>query len=208
MENKTQIVRTTLNDGSIFEIKFSPGDVIIDCGANVGDVSEPFVRLGATVLAYEPNIHAYKKLVDRFEGRKNIRCFNTAVANKCGKAKLHLHTRSKEDPLKYSTGSSLKEDKENVDNNNFLEIDTIDLSEIIRKIKKVTGKNVHVLKIDIEGGECELVEHLLDLGLLADITYVFIETHEKKIPSLREPTRRMIERIKQKNLTNINFNWI
>jgi len=69
-------------------------------------------------------------------------------------------------------------------------------------------KNIHILKIDIEGAECELLERLMDEDLLADIPYVFVETHEKKIPSLRLPTQKMIERAKNLKLDNINFNWI
>ena len=53
-------IKVSLKNGEYLNINFSPGDIMIDCGANIGDVSAPFAALGATILAYEPNQHAYQ----------------------------------------------------------------------------------------------------------------------------------------------------
>ena len=37
-------------------------DVVFDCGANVGDVTEPLAQTGAHVHAFEPDPHAFRKL--------------------------------------------------------------------------------------------------------------------------------------------------
>jgi len=197
-----------LKDGEEIEIPFVDGDIVIDCGANVGDVSAPFVDGGATVFAYEPNTSAYEVLSDRFKDRKNIVCINRAVSDNNGTAKLYLHEHNDKDPVMYSTGSSLNSKKTNIDVEAYETIDVVDLSEVIEKIKHKLGKNIHILKIDIEGAECEVIEKLMDKNLLSDISYVLVETHEKKNPSLVEPTKKMIERAAKEGLTNINFSWI
>lgn len=203
-----ETVKIRLKDNKHLNINFSSGDIMIDCGANIGEVLAPFAIMGATVLAYEPNIYAFEKLSERFKDNKNVRCINSAVSSRDGTAKLFLHESSGQDPLKYSTGSSLVSEKQNVDSNDYVEVEIVDLSKVIKKIKEIFKKNIHILKIDIEGAECELLERLMDEDLLADIPYVFVETHEKKIPSLRLPTQKMIERAKNLKLDNINFNWI
>ena len=119
-----------------------------------------------------------------------------------------MHESANVDPLKYSTGSSLIVDKENINPEDYIETEMVDLAKVIRRIKKVFKKNVHILKIDIEGAECDLMERLMDEDLLKDIPYVFVETHEEKIPSLRDKTKKMIDRAKKLELYNINFNWI
>ena len=202
------VIKVSLKNGEYLNIDFSPGDIMIDCGANVGDVSAPFAVMGATILAYEPNQKAYQKLSERFKDYKNVKCLNSAVSFKDGKAKLFLHESANVDPLKYSTGSSLIIDKENINPEDYIETEMVDLAKVIRRIKKVFKKNVHILKIDIEGAECDLMERLMDEDLLKDIPYVFVETHEKKIPSLRDKTKKMIDKAKKLELYNINFNWI
>lgn len=42
------------------------GDVCIDCGANVGYVTEKMTRKGCVVYAFEPNPYAYKILENKF----------------------------------------------------------------------------------------------------------------------------------------------
>lgn len=201
-------VSLKLKNNKSVNIDFSPGDFVIDCGANVGDVTQIFADAGAMVIAYEPNIHAYNVLSERFKYNSKVRCIKAAVAAKSGRSRLFMHEHAIEDPLKYSTGCSLLSDKQNVNSKDYVEVETVDLGEVIKKIKKLFNKNVQILKIDIEGAECELLGGLLDGGLLRDIPYVFVETHEKKIPSLKMATKKIINRIKNENLTNVNFNWI
>ena len=45
--------------------RLAPGDIAIDCGANVGDVSAPMASRGAQVYAFEPNIKAASKIIGK-----------------------------------------------------------------------------------------------------------------------------------------------
>jgi FkbM family methyltransferase len=199
---------TTLKDGSKLEIPYSAGDIIIDCGANVGDISVPFAAGGATVIAFEPNTTAYQVLTERLNGYNNVKCYNSAVSTYNGTANLYLHEHASSDPVAYSSGCSLQAEKTNVNVEDYEEVKVVDLCEAIGKIKKVFNRNIHILKIDIEGAECELMEKLMDEDILREIPNVFVETHEKKNPAFVDATKKMIERAAKEGLTNINFNWI
>tara|TARA_R100000808_G_C2155395_1_gene167789 strand:+ start:15254 stop:15868 length:615 start_codon:yes stop_codon:yes gene_type:complete len=202
------VLQVKLKDNSLVDVIINSGDIVIDCGANIGDITNLFINHGAIVLAYEPNDRAFDVLSNRFKNNRNVRCFKAAVSSSDGVSKLYMHQKSPEDPLKYSTGSSLVSEKSNVNIDDYVEVKTIDLNRIIQKIKNKFKKNIQVLKIDIEGAECDLLEHLLDNGALHDIPYVFVETHEKKIPSLRPATEEIKRRVQEENLKNINFKWI
>lgn len=205
---KSSIAHFLDRDGNRIEVPFSTGDVVIDCGANIGDVTAVFASEGAIVIAFEPNEVAFKELEQRFKTFKNVKCYNSAVSNESGTGKLYLHKSASTDPITYSTGSSLESEKENVNKEDFEEVKLVDLSEAIENITNTFKRNIHILKIDIEGAECKVVEKLMDKKLLNNITHVFVETHEKKNPAFAEDTKRMIERAEKEGLTNINFNWI
>lgn len=197
-------VRLPNNRDFIFELE--AGDVVIDCGANIGNVTDFFQKLGAKVTSFEPNPDAFKVLKNRFENNANVDCVNKGVGSSsdAGMKKLFLHESSNSDPLTYSTGCSIVGDKVNVDNENFIDTEIIDMGLFIKNL----DAPVKVLKIDIEGAEVSLLNDLADKGLLRSIPYVFVETHEKKVPSLVEPTRLLRERLEKEGYDNVNLNWI
>jgi len=200
------IVGLKLNNGETFELEVNSGDYVIDCGANIGEVTTFFHSHGAYVLAFEPNKYAYDILQEKYKNSNRVKCIPKGVAGKksSGIKKMFLHEHAERDQVTYSTGSSILEDKENVNKNNYIEVELVNLCEFL----KLFNKKVKVLKIDIEGAEVELLNDLMDEDLIRDIPYIFVETHEKKIPSLRKSTTTLKERIEEENYSNINLNWI
>lgn len=198
--------QVNLPNGQKFIFDLDQGDYVIDCGANVGDITNFFQQIGAKVFAFEPNKHAFKILDKRYYNNKNVVCINKGVGSKddAGIKKLFLHESAEENQVMYSTGCSIVKDKENVNSENYEEIEIVNLGLFI----KALDKPVKVLKIDIEGAEVNLLNDLLDTGLIRDIPYVFVETHEKKIPSLLESTEKLKARIFNEGHLNINLNWI
>src|SRR5262245_51819241 len=64
------------------ELEVRPGDVMIDCGANVGDVTSLLARSGATIYAFEPNPLCFAILSNRFKAMSMVHCFNQGVMNR------------------------------------------------------------------------------------------------------------------------------
>ena len=179
------------------EIQINKGDIVVDCGANVGDVTQYFVNRGAKVYAFEPNPYAFEVLSTRFKE-------NEAVSDHDGYGKLFFHELAEADHVKYSTGSSMVADKNNVNDGKYAEIKIIDLSDFVSALPS-TPK---VLKIDIEGEEDKVLNKMIDSGTVSDIPYVFVETHEKKVPSCRAGLAEVRRKIEQFGLDNINLDWI
>ena len=70
-------IKVRLKNQKYLNVNFSPGDIMIDCGANVGEILSPFAMMGATVLAYEPNRYAFDKLSQKFKHMKNVKSINS-----------------------------------------------------------------------------------------------------------------------------------
>lgn len=178
------------------------GDICIDCGANIGEISQLMVDRGAEVYAFEPDPYALKKLTQRFKGVGNIKIHNKAVSNKSGRLKLFFREEHDQDPVMFSVGSTLIDEKNDIDESKFCEVDVISLKEFIRQFEYIK-----ILKLDIEGAECDILEDLLDSDDIFKFGLVLVETHEKWIPSQKERLAKIKETIKMKNVTNTYLNW-
>ena len=103
----------------------------------------------------------------------------------------------------YSTGSSLLSNKTNVDSNNFEKVSAIDLSEFIKNQRRP----IRLLKIDIEGYEVELIPHLINNSALDYISFLLVETHEKKNAFLRAKTDLMKKMIYDIGFDRVCWDW-
>lgn len=182
--------------------RLRPGDVAIDCGANVGDMTALMAATGATVHAFEPNPAAFSALRERFKDSPNVHCRNQAVLNRAGTVRLYEHHRAQEDPVFWANGSSILECKSNVDKTRWTDVEAVDLGEFIRSLGRVG-----LLKIDIEGAECDVLESLLAQNLHEQIDLTVVETHDQKIPELRARTDALRKEIAERRLSHIRLDW-
>jgi FkbM family methyltransferase len=176
------------------------GDVVIDLGANVGEVSEYFLRKGAIVHAYEPNAHAAQVLLQRLGCKKNLHFYPLAVAGFTGRSKLYLHRDHHESELTYSQAGSLCSEKDNVCED-FIEIDVVSIRDVL-----AAHKHIKLLKIDIEGGEYDIMDEIL--ARLDTIDTVLLETHENKSAVFREKNDELMEKIEKSGVKGkIRTDW-
>ena len=177
-------------------------DICIDCGANVGLITELFSSYGCYVYSFEPNPFVFNILNKKFSSKKMINLNNSAVGIKDGDCKIYLHQNNYEDPIKYSEATSLISTKNNISQDNFILTKMINLGNFLNQFE-----TIKILKVDIEGYETILIPWLIQNNFLENVEFIFIETHEK-INSLKKETARMKEIINEYNLNDkIYCNW-
>jgi FkbM family methyltransferase len=152
-----------------------PGDLALDCGAHTGRITEVLAARGAEVIAFEPNPDAYAVLSERFAGHPRVRCVQAAVATTEGRAPLYLHARAAESPVARATGSSLLQDKGNVDPETWVEVETVDLDAFVRGL----DGDVALLKLDVEGMELPVLRRLAETGTIDRIRHLLVEMHDR-----------------------------
>jgi FkbM family methyltransferase len=190
-----------------FEIDVNPGDIIIDCGANIGDVTSLFARAGATVYAFEPNPLCFSILCNRFRAIRGVRCSNHGVIDRhCTLTLSTPHAHERWDAIETTIVSSfipgaMHTDKYTVQE---AEIECIDLDKFIRSL----GRRVRLLKLDVEGAEILIINRLIDTGTIELIDLVAAETHERHITGLMESTDALRRRIQNAGLgSKIRLDW-
>lgn len=183
--------------------KLRPGDMTIDCGANIGKFTVPMAESGANVHAFEPNPDAYACLVEKTSGYPNVQCFQAAVTTEPGHVKLYLHKYAGDDPVHFSTGSSLLASKRNVRKNRYEMVEGIPFADFIEKL----DGTIRLLKMDIEGAEVDILNQLLDRGLHERIDQAFIEVHDRQIKALAGPTEKLRQRLKALGVEHFRLDW-
>jgi FkbM family methyltransferase len=184
--------------------RLGPGDVAIDCGANVGKFTMVMARSGAAVYALEPNPAAYEALVEATRPFQNVTPIHAAVTAEPGPVKLYLHKWAEEDPVHWSTGSSIIRSKRNVRDDRYLEVDSVQLS---RFIQDLGVDRVRLLKMDIEGAEVAVLNQLLDEGLHHAIDLAFVEVHDRQIRELAPATRELRRRLEELGADHFKLDW-
>jgi len=188
----------------IDQLDIKEGEICIDCGANVGIVTKKLADKGANVFSFEPNPYAYKILREKFQKFKDVTIFQKGVGKEEGRFNLYLHEKSQEDQVKWSTGSSFLSGKPNVDSTKSVEVEVVKLSSFINDL----DQDIRLLKMDVEGLEYEILDDLINTGVINKIQTVLVETHEHKIPELKEDAQRIRKIIQQKELKNIDLDWV
>jgi len=134
----------------------------------------------------------------------NVKVMGVAAGTKNTLTRLYLHKDSGGDHRDLTQSSSLLVSKPNVSSELYEEISEIDFSEYLLSL----NQPVELIKMDIEGYEIEVINHLLDMGALENVRYVYLETHEQKFKALTADTLKLKQRIKEEGLEDkFYFDW-
>lgn len=188
----------------LLDIRLAKKDVIIDCGANIGEITKILARNGSHVFAFEPNPFAFDVLRKQTRKLPNVECIQAGVYTHDGNMLLYLHEMAKDDQVFWSSGSSLLSCKGNIDVNESVEIKVVNLSEFILK----KGGRIRILKMDIEGAECEVLPHMIETGAIERVDHVFVERHDNKIPELKPAMLHLEKMLAEKGIKNVYLDWI
>ncbi|HKK97182.1 MAG TPA: FkbM family methyltransferase, partial [Marivita sp.] len=99
--------------------------------------------------------------------------------------------------------SSLMAQKKNVDTSTAIDVTVIDFPAFLERLEG----DVAVIKMDIEGAEVPLLEALFDHPVKSRIGHLFVETHESRIPDLRDRTDALRARAAGMVQPVVNMDW-
>lgn len=155
----------------------SKDKVFLDIGAWQGPISLVAQQYSKQCICFEPDPYAYEYLVKNVEANSfhNIICENVAVS---AEPKLSIGATE----LGGGVSSFTKSD-------NSIECNTISIQDIFKKYN-LTEDDISVIKIDIEGYECELLKDsfwkTLNVNLHISLHGLFFQDKQKYFNDLRE----------------------
>lgn len=177
-------------------------DIVIDLGAHVGMAATQFAHSAGKVYAFEPHPEIFRELATAAKRYRRIVPVNAAAATSDGTATLFSDADPR--PWKHTEGSTLAEGKSNLTYTSSFDVETIDLARFIREL----GRPVRMIKMDVEGYEYRLINHLLDADAMALVDMVHVEDHCDRIAGLADERDATLARIAAAGLAHkFDFEW-
>ncbi|MGL4236293.1 FkbM family methyltransferase [Tabrizicola sp.] len=185
-----------------------PGDVVVDCGANRGDVTAELAASGATVHAFEPDPYNIAKLRERFADAPGVHLHAAAVGTEAGTIRLMRAANWEANPELASVKSTVVAGGQNIADGEGIDVDLIDFPAFLRGLVAAHGA-VAFVKMDIEGAELDLLDAMLADRLFDHIQLTVAETHERKFKDLRPRFAALREAVAAAYPpTRVNLDWI
>lgn len=139
--------------------------IVFDIGGYLGDFSEEISRrYNSRIYLFEPSKEFYLKCVDRFSDQDNIRCFNYGISDRDSTVALS----SGDD------GSSTRKER----TTKTLGSESVELRSFESVYSELGVSEIDLMKINIEGGEYDLMPHLITSNLVQMVRNVQVQFHD------------------------------
>ncbi len=166
--------------------------VVMDVGAYLGEWSERVLaRAAARVLAFEPNPIVVDRLHQRLDNYPTAKVFEYGLASRDMNAVLRLAgPGSTVHATSYTHGKR-----------------TVQLREVVAVLDELAVDHIDVLKVNIEGGEYDLLEHLMLSHWLPKIENLLVQFHEW-IPASHRRRRRIRRALVSSHHLVWDYPWV
>jgi FkbM family methyltransferase len=166
--------------------------VVLDVGAYDGDWSENISRrFGSKIFAFEPNPRSFARLVPRLEDHPLVISFDYGLGAADEIATLALA----------GAGSSIY-------GHDVCYLSAqVQIRDVATVLEELKINRIDLLKVNIEGGEYDLFDRLIETGWLPRIRLVSVQFHEWHPKAYRR--RRAIRRTLRKSHEEVwNYPWV
>ena len=161
IRKKEELFESIFKDYCLENLEFSDEDVIVDCGANVGELNYSLFFKGFKVnyFGIEPDSKVFECLtLNKISGKETL--FNLALSDEVATKKLYLDTEGANTSLTFFGSKK----------NEIIKVTTLDALDIPKKIK--------LFKLEAEGHEKEVL--LGSLNTLKNIEYISVDFGPEK----------------------------
>ncbi len=167
--------------------------VVFDFGGYEGQwTSDIFAKYLCNVFIFEPYKEYANNITQRFANNDKIKVFDFGLANETFTAKLSSSDNSSS---MFITNAE-----------NFVEIQLVKAVEFLKE-NNIT--QIDLVKMNIEGGEYDLLEHLIDTGFIKNIKNIKVQFHDFIIENAKERMNNIQEKlsITHKLIYQYEFVW-
>ena len=188
---RKSMLRNTLRRAGIIKVRdhwvytgnLRSGNIVIDLGANKGLFSKAMHEsYGSCCYAVEPNPELYDGIDYEF-----ITKLNSAVTSSNGPVDFYISDNAE-------ASSIIKDFGEKWGSNTKVSIEGLTFNDLIDRLD-LRGKEIDVLKVDIEGAELDLIECLKDQDMQM-IKQITVEFHDWLNKDLHDRTVQAIKKLK------------
>ena len=152
--------KMALNEELLFQFDLANGSTIFDVGGHKGEWARKIAtRYDCTLYIFETVEEFVNYIKDIFQNNLKVQVFPFGLAG---------HTREAVISKLEFSSSVFREGKEK---------ERIELKDVVAVMKEIPIKDIQLMKINIEGGEYELLERLVETGDINRIDNLLVQFH-------------------------------
>ncbi|MCX6754454.1 MAG: FkbM family methyltransferase [Candidatus Nomurabacteria bacterium] len=164
--------------------------VVVDVGGYEGQwASDIFAKYNSDIIIFEPVKQFAQQIEERFSKNNKITCYNVGLSNIDKTEKISLL----DDSSSLFKNNTQLENITLVNTNNFFEQKNIN--------------SIDLIKINIEGGEYDLLENLIENKLISKIKNIQVQFHDF-VPNAKERMANIQEKLKETHHTTYQYEFV
>lgn len=165
-------------------------DIVIDLGGYKGDWTKRiFKKYNCNVLVFEPVKDFYEEIKNKFSKEEKVKVFKFGLGSKNSSENIFLSGDSSS--MISKTGAKT----------------TVEIKSAKEFLEKEDIKKVKLVKINIEGAEYELLEHLIANDLCETFENIQVQFH-KFIPDYEERRLDISKKLSSTHEITYNFDMV
>lgn len=167
--------------------------VVFDVGGYIGDYTEAISqKFGCRVYLFEPVPAFYNECVRRFRNNPSVVCLNYGLSSSSGWFEINLNNN--ESSFKKIEGGGITQQAQ--------------VRSITDVVAELGVEEINLIKINIEGGEFDLLPAILDSELINHIEYIQVQFHNffMKAAENRLAIRKALEKT-HREMWEYEFVW-
>ena len=160
----------------VCSVKTEKRKIFLDIGGHLGETVRRFYRqrpdaADFEIYSFEPDPEIFGKMFDNIGAIPNVTCINAALCNVQGKRKMHKGRAND------GEGSTLFDGKLTGALQGQIDIRAIDIR---RFFDSLGDFDYCIVKMNIEGGEYELLPYMVETNLMSRIDELYVQMHSLK----------------------------
>lgn len=179
-----------------------PGDVAVDLGANVGEITGRLAATGATVHAFEPDPDSFAILRENMAGYPNVVLHQKAAGDRDGRTQLYRPVAYSTNERSASKANSIVRRDSRMDVAAGIDVEVVDFARFLNMLPRPA----RLVKVDIEGAEWAMLKAVTERALDC-FEAMFVETHERFDLSILPEARRLQRFAAELERPYINLYW-
>jgi FkbM family methyltransferase len=165
---------------------------VLDLGGYEGQwTSDIYSRYTCPVYVFEPVKEYFELIRYRFENNSKIRCFQLGLSNSTYQTEITINEFAS------STYNQTKQGKK----------ETIQIKSFIEFTVEKQITHVDLMKINIEGGEYDLLDSVIANGWIKNINQLLIQFHQF-VENADERRNRIREKLKETHTEVFNYEYV
>ena len=182
----------TVNPHLTVDFDLDERSIVVDAGAYVGGWTAALIqRCGSSVYAFEPNPKAFVRLDARVTALPNVQAYEYGLGARDEKQTLTL-----QGPGSTVYGTSSRH-----------ETAIVETRDVAAVLDELGIRHVDLLKLNIEGGEYDVLERLIESGWSERVGVILVQFHEW-IPHAHRRRRSVRRSLRRTHSELWGYPWI